>query len=378
MEEAHIYIYGDIFNEQSDYASEWGVVSLTSVLKDVQAAKDAEKLIVHIHSRGGDVREGFAIHDYLVNTGKEIETIVEGMCFSIATVIFCAGTVRQMTENSEFMIHSPFGGAFGDAEEIQKYADYLKEVEDKLIDFYAEVTGANRNKIKGLVTEEVFMDVDEAIKLGFATEKIDTIKAVAFLGNPNIKINQMNKDKQKEAMNILEKIRNIISPKGADEPKNLALEAVDGTKLVFDTEESLPQEGDRVTADGNNITDEVNYELPSGESVTAKDGVVTSVTPPSDDTPPQDKEKITQMQAKIDEQESTIGVLKGKIEASDKSQKDILAEMDKLKGLMGSDFQPPGDNDRAQNRISDKPEAELSPVASAIKRRKEAAGAGKE
>ena len=58
MIKGHIYIFGDIYNEQGSWAQEMGVVSLKSVIDSLAANKDAEEIIVHIHSRGGEVNEG--------------------------------------------------------------------------------------------------------------------------------------------------------------------------------------------------------------------------------------------------------------------------------------------------------------------------------
>ena len=180
MKTHDIYAYGDIWNDQSDYASEWGVVSLVDIVKQMNEGKDAEEYIVHIHSRGGDVDEGFAIHDVLAASGKKIITKIEGMCYSIATIVALAANKedRQITENSSFGIHNPTGGVFGDAEDIQKCADKMKEYQEKIIDFYVEKTGADKTKITKLTEEETTLTADEAKDLGFITEVIETMKAV--------------------------------------------------------------------------------------------------------------------------------------------------------------------------------------------------------
>ena len=72
--EGNIFIYGDIYPDQSDNASDYGVVSLKAITEQINAQKNADRFIVHIHSRGGDVNEGWAIHDAIVATGKEIIT----------------------------------------------------------------------------------------------------------------------------------------------------------------------------------------------------------------------------------------------------------------------------------------------------------------
>ena len=89
MKVGDIFIYGDVYNQQSEQQNTaWGEVSLTSVKNQVKnLAADTDEYIVHIHSRGGDVYEGFAIHDYLRTLNKPVTTKIEGLCASIATII---------------------------------------------------------------------------------------------------------------------------------------------------------------------------------------------------------------------------------------------------------------------------------------------------
>ncbi|GAG61745.1 unnamed protein product [marine sediment metagenome] len=100
MIEGHIFIQGIISPWQDKGSEEWGEVNIKQVTRQIQDNADAGKLIVHIHSPGGDVDEGFGIHDILVSHGRdkgiEIETRIEGLCASIATVIFLAGSVRKV------------------------------------------------------------------------------------------------------------------------------------------------------------------------------------------------------------------------------------------------------------------------------------------
>ncbi|MDP8218267.1 MAG: Clp protease ClpP, partial [Candidatus Theseobacter exili] len=162
----HIFIQGVISPWQDKNAEEYGEVNIKQVTQQIQDNADAEKLIVHIHSPGGDVDEGFGIHDILVSHGNdkgiEIETRIEGLCASITTVIAMAGSVRKITENSEFMIHNPWGDAWGDSDDVQKYADQLKAVEDKVIDFYVAKTGGDRAAIDQMMKAETWMTADQA------------------------------------------------------------------------------------------------------------------------------------------------------------------------------------------------------------------------
>lgn len=375
MKIADIFLYGDIFNEQSEYAGDWGVVSLTDVMNQVKKAGKVDRLLVHVHSRGGDVNEGFAIHDYLVNTGLEVHTIIEGFCASIATAPFLAGSVRQMTSNSNLMIHNPWGGAMGDAEEMRKYADYLEEKQDMILDFYASKTNTKKKVLSKMMDDETEISADEAEKMGFATEVVETMKAVAYL-NPNIK----KKSKMKKELNSIQKVLKSIQDKldgKTDEPKNLALTAVDGTKLEIESESTTPQVGDSIKADGKDVA-EASYLMPEKETIVVKDGKISEIQEPVD------KKKETK-DAKAAELEATVAKLKTAnetLEAENKENKKALEALNTSVEAIAKQIVPGFEIPAAQavNHSSGKKietEAEGTPAAQAIQRRKDKKAAAK-
>jgi len=214
MEIAHVYIYGVIDYWQDNYASEWGYVNLKDVKNQIDAQKDAKEIVVHIHSPGGSVTEGLAIHDFLRSQGKPVTTKIEGSCYSIATVIALAGDTRKMTSNAEFMIHNPWGAASGDKDDIKKYLDQLEEAENQIADFYASKTNITKEDALTLMKEETFMDVETAIKHGFVTEEDVTMKAVALFIPKNEKKTSSKKsnkpNSKKNAMSIVKKIKKLL------------------------------------------------------------------------------------------------------------------------------------------------------------------------
>lgn len=143
-------------------------------------SSDVTELDVHINSGGGLVTEGFAIHDKLVNTGLTINTIVEGMCGSIATVIAQAGKSgsRKMFQNSEYFIHNPLwipsAPDAHTADDLEKLTAELKRNEVKLVDFYAKVTGADKLVLSEKMKVETTLTSKEAKELGFIDEIIST------------------------------------------------------------------------------------------------------------------------------------------------------------------------------------------------------------
>jgi ATP-dependent protease ClpP protease subunit len=101
--------------------------SLLSVVEQMKKTPDITSVKVIINSEGGEVETGFQIYDYLKSLNIPVTTVADGMCCSIATVIFMAGSKRIVKDSSVFMIHLPWGQTMGTAEEIALY-DRLKNL----------------------------------------------------------------------------------------------------------------------------------------------------------------------------------------------------------------------------------------------------------
>lgn len=275
---ASIFIHGDIIPWQDSSSEDWGMVNLKSVTRQIRDAKDdgADTIDVHIHSNGGDVTEGFAIHDVLVNSGLKVNTIVDGSCYSIATVIFLAGSKRSMSKNSQLMIHNPFGFAGGTADDIDKYADQVRDAENKILDFYIEKTGADRDQLSAMMKEETFIDPSQAVEMKFATEILEPVmaKAKAILSLKGINNHNMSNLLDEVKAGFAE-IKNLFKQKGLP-IQNAMVKTESGDELEITMAGDKVAVGDTVTKGGENYTGTTTLE--DGTSITCDDGKVTAVT----------------------------------------------------------------------------------------------------
>ena len=355
MDTAHIYIYGDIGCWQSKDASDWGEVNLKDIRNQYESQKDAESITLHIHSPGGYVTEGFAIHDYIRSLGKPVTTIIEGMCYSIATVIALAGDTRMMTSNSDFMIHNPWGFAGGDSEEVQRYADDLKKTEQKVADFYAAKTGITSDEALELMKAETFMTPEEALEKGFITEIATVMKAVAKF---NFNTNEMSKKKmtKKQAESALDKalnaIKNIFG--GA---QNKIVQDANGAEIDFTEleEDATPSVGDKATVDGSSAEGE--YVMPSGETYVFTAGELTEIQEAEGDDDGDDEgddpseemqalqDEVKSLNKKLKKEQSSVKTLKAenkqlntKLEKQSTTLKDVQKEIQNVKKSIGSGF----------------------------------------
>ncbi len=313
--EGHIYVYGIISSFENEDAGTWGEVNLKDIKDQLLLNKEADTIVVHINSMGGDVNEGFAIHDILRATGKKIITQGEGLVASIATVVFLAGDERLLTENTEFMVHNPWGFAGGDSTDVRKYADQLKAMEDKILNFYAEKTGGDIEDIRALMKEETYMSADTAIEKGFATGKVEQIKAVAKLNiNQNNKSKMKNEDIQKMVTDSLDpeknptfwaKLKTFFTPKNQVVKQDVA-----GVELVFPNldEGTEPEVGETVLVENQPANGE--FVMPNDKLYICEDGILTEIKDivEEEDEPgePSENEEIAELQAKLRRKDAEI------------------------------------------------------------------------
>lgn len=334
----HVYAYGDICGAQGDNLSEWGIVSLSTIKAGIEANIASDEIVVHIHSFGGSVIEGFAIYDYLMNCGKKITTVIEGMCASMATVIFLAGSDRKITANSRFMIHNPWAEVGGNADELRAYADQLQIEQTRMSDLYIQKTGIDPEVLATYMVGETEMSADLALSLGFCTEIIG-LQAAAKLRNPlhqaraisteqTQKTEQVDKTKNTKIKAFMASISAAVAEilgTSTDpvEAQAASSKLADGTELFFAEGEELA-EGIAVFSDAELTTPapDNDYELENGTIVTVLDGLVSALKAaepaPAEPAPAADPnaELLAQANARIAELEAEAIEMQASIEQS--------------------------------------------------------------
>ena len=300
--EGHIHIIGGI--------GTYGEVSMQSVANQVKELGDVDKYLVLINSGGGEVYEGYAIRDFLLSLGKPITTRGIGIVGSIASVIFLAGTKRQLYTNTRFLIHNPFTFGEGDADELQRRADELRVIENDLLDFYHQETGTDKETLKALMQEDKLIDSSLANELKFATEILEPVKAYATI--KTIKTNTMSKIGKifKDAFASL-KAHGVVM--------NETIMTTDGKELEIEMAGDTISEGDMVTLDGESA--DGNFELADGTKIVCESGVITSVEKPS-------AESDDDVQNQINELKKVVADLTNQNKALATENEEMIAEVE--------------------------------------------------
>jgi ATP-dependent Clp protease protease subunit len=132
-------------------------------------AEDPKKdIFLYINSPGGSVTAGLSIVDTMNHIKPDVHTVCTGMAASMGSIILSQGAKgkRSILPNAEVMIHQPWGGAQGQASDIEITARHILKTRDTLNKMLAKATGQKLSKIEQDTDRDFFMDAEEAKKYG--------------------------------------------------------------------------------------------------------------------------------------------------------------------------------------------------------------------
>jgi ATP-dependent protease ClpP protease subunit len=170
---ANIYVYDAIGK------SFWNDETVTAAkfVADLGKLADSVKTIrVHVNSPGGNPWEAATIANALraqrTERGRTVETRIEGLAASAATIITSAGGPVRIADNAMMMVHNPAGAVLGPATAMRKMADALDVVRDTMITAYRWTSSLSAEELGALMDATTWMDARAAVANGFATEII--------------------------------------------------------------------------------------------------------------------------------------------------------------------------------------------------------------
>lgn len=178
-DQAEVMLYGEIVEGGPKYRAD--DKSAAEFHRQIMAVRDkgAKRLKLKINSPGGIVSEAVAMRATLADAGfDEITVRIEGLCASAATIpATLAGARVEIAEGSDYMIHNPWSFAVGEAKDLEKSAERLHQVEDKIRRMYVDRSGQSEEQVKAWMDEETWFSAEDAVKYGFADEVFKPKKA---------------------------------------------------------------------------------------------------------------------------------------------------------------------------------------------------------
>lgn len=155
-----------------------GMIDAGVVSQAVNEAGPLDHIEVRINSLGGSVFEGLAIHNILKNHPAKKHGRVDGVAASSATLPMVACDTIEVPKNALVMIHDPTTIADGGEKDMLKAAELLSRAKQSIVDTYASRTGKTAEELAGMMSEETWMDGEQAVANGFATTMTKEIAAL--------------------------------------------------------------------------------------------------------------------------------------------------------------------------------------------------------
>jgi ATP-dependent protease ClpP protease subunit len=403
VETPRLLVDRDIAKENSSLQALFGIsedVFSSNIVSDfLNTHSDANEIEVEIRCDGGSTSETKVCYDLLKNSGKRIVT--KGYKVnSSAVVLFLAGDERLITQNADFVIHPVWIDPNGlplkmEAEDLIDFGNEMKAEEERLLNIYCSVIGEDkREEVKNLMSKSTNLSADDAIRLGFATGKLEeqgshseNNRAVSFSNHmADLILNKQKSNQNQEDMkglketldNINKTLKSFVNKTDEEttaetqnnetEVQNASVELSEGGSLYYDGDLA---EGVAVFTDETMETaaPDGDHALADGRVVSVSEGVVSAVAAASsEDEDPENKDDN-------DTQNTEVEELKNKLEAVEATQaeqtealnniaeslKNIAPAFDALKNLVpgdtGGDATP---QNRTIKRTEDKTVAEMT------------------
>ena len=166
-----VYLIGDI---EKDPAR--GVIERLREL----ANDSTRPITLYINSAGGNVTDGFALHDSIreiVSRGIEVSTVVQGMAYSMGSIVLQAASPgrRLAQPHSWIMIHEPAKWAgWQSTSAAAQHLDRLKQMQAQIYEILANRSGKTLQKIiRDTRRTDLYLDARKALEYGLIDGIVD-------------------------------------------------------------------------------------------------------------------------------------------------------------------------------------------------------------
>ena len=265
---------------------EEGVFSLDFVQSLFENNPDEKDFKFNIHCNGGEVEEGLAIYDCLRTSGKNIYMNIEGACHSMAVCMLLAAPKENRTANPNCraLIHKVWTSyAGGTPDDLEAQAEDLRNLQNKILDIYADRTDLPREELETIMAEEKTRSAEDLLNWGF----------IGKINSYNTNFKPLNKSSMAKNKTLKERVSNFVNEvqKFLGTALNYEFVGEDG-EVLFSTEaeDDKLEEGMAATPDGT-------FELPDGRKVTIADGVITEIEEPQSDPATEDNKTEEELRA---------------------------------------------------------------------------------
>ena len=149
---------------------------VTAQLLFLEAENPKKEISMYINSPGGVVTSGMAIYDTMQFIRPPVATLCIGQAASMGSLLLCGGTkgMRYALPHARVMVHQPSGGFQGQASDIERHAQEILALRQRLNEVYAHHTGQNVDAIADALERDNFMTSEGAKEFGLIDEVLST------------------------------------------------------------------------------------------------------------------------------------------------------------------------------------------------------------
>ena len=159
----------------------------SQAFRDQLPVNGTDPISVKLHSEGGSVFEGFAIHDICAAYQGPKTLSIESSAFSIASFVAMAFDDVEISSNGYMMLHNPYAAAEGDDEDFAKQSALLGQLKSSMVTAYATRSGKSEDEIKAILKAETYLNAEQSVAMGFAKR----ITGKQFIGRAFAKLSTM-------------------------------------------------------------------------------------------------------------------------------------------------------------------------------------------
>ncbi|WP_404427296.1 Clp protease ClpP [Ureibacillus chungkukjangi] len=230
-----IDIKGPIISDADQWVYDWFGIPATSPSKVNMMIERAirnqdNELVMWINSGGGSVYDAAEIYTALRSFSGKVKSKIVGLAASAASVISMAGET-EMSPVAQIMIHNALTRAEGDYQEMDDTSDFLKKVNQTIINAYKAKTNKSDDELKQMMDKTTWMTAQEAKEHGFIdsimfeneVEAVNSVERPELVNGmlPKAVIDKMRNQLANEAgANILNNAGQINTPINNEPPKN--------------------------------------------------------------------------------------------------------------------------------------------------------------
>jgi len=138
----------------------------------LEADNPKKEIALYVNSPGGVVTAGLSIYDTMQFIRPKVTTMCIGQAASMGSLLLAAGGRGQRfaLPKCRILVHQPSGGFQGQASDIQRHAEDILNVQQRLNEIYVHHTGQSYEAIERTLDRDHFMSAEEAKAFGLVDE----------------------------------------------------------------------------------------------------------------------------------------------------------------------------------------------------------------